>query len=89
MNSETKKAILEARRLEHERRLAEIRAGIEKRRAEREEKLNAVRAGIEARRAERNQRKAGEPAVKTEPDPEYREMMAARMANVPVIHFPE
>ena len=93
MNREAKKAILEARleahRVEREHRIAEIHTRIEARRAEREEKLNAIHARIEARKAERRSRKATEPAVKVEPNPELQAIKAAMMANVPTIHFPE
>ncbi len=89
MNQEVKKAVLEARRRERERRLADILARIEARREEHEQKLDAVRARIAARREERDRRKAGETPVKAEPDPEFRAMKDAMLANVPVIHFPE
>ena len=89
MNREVKKAILEAHRLEHEHRIAEIHARVEARRAEHEQKLAAIHTRIEARKAERRHRKAAEPAVKAEPNQELQTWKAAMMANVPTIRFPE
>ena len=86
MNKGAKKAILEARlqahRAERAQRIAEIHARVEARRAEHEQKINAIHARIEARKAE-------EPIVKAEPNQELQAMKAARMANVPTIHFPD
>ena len=93
MNKEAKKAILEARleahRAERAQRIAEIHARVEARRAEHEQKINAIHARIEARKAERSHQKAEELIVKAEPNQELQAMKAARMANVPTIHFPD
>jgi len=100
MNREMKKAILEARKAEHEQKIQAIHAKIEARRVEREQRIAEIHEAVQARKkarlqyraeslkAARHQQKAVT-AVEDRENVDRQARWAAMMANVPTIQFPE